>query len=175
MKKAEIIKEPIPYKSCIVAEDNALVLYFADSTKLRVGMYWEHPEKGTCKLTGFTSQEQEDGQMVHFMHLLPVPATKPIPAGKITAVPFSVLTEDSSSLTLQKIVIEHDVKVGSCWKHNKRGGVYKVTGFSWDGDRDLWVIHLIPVLGYNTHSVPCSRSAVNFLTPEKFSRVDYRP
>ena len=91
------------------------------------------------------------------------------------AAPFAVLAEDNGVLILQGSAVEDDVKVGSYWRHNERGDVYKVTGFSWDGDRDLWVIYLMPVLGYNTHDVPCSRSAVNFLTPEKFSRVDYRP
>lgn len=175
MSSHQIIKEPIPYKSCIVAEDNVLVLYFADSTKLKIGMYWEHPEKGTCKLTGFTSQEQEDGQMIHFMHLQPVLKSKIIPVGKIPSAHFDVLIEDSAGFTLIRIAMERDIKIGSYWKHSKRGGLYKVSGYSWDGERDLWVIHLDPVLGYNHHNVPCSRSAKNFCEPGRFVRVDYKP
>lgn len=52
--------------------------------------------------------------------------------------------------------------VGRLFLHGKRGTLYKVVGWAWDGERDLWMV-IYHNVNPNLSSVPYARKVSNFV------------
>lgn len=75
---------------------------------------------------------------------------------------------DNDGWDLQSV--ESALPLGSIWQHNKTENMYRVIGYAFDGDRDLWTV--LYMRGFELDSTIYSRSYDNFTTPGRFTRVD---
>lgn len=62
------------------------------------------------------------------------------------------------------------IAAGASWAHLRTGGLYKVTGFNWDAERDLWLVNYKGDPESLGPAASFSRSIPNFLA--RFTKLE---